>query len=1227
MKEFKKYIIYALPILFFLLAAIQENQTLNNHPEAKLIKAFSKTLESQDAILTRYLDNTEKKITDTLLTEDYPTTFSELNPLFEDESIGFIIFKGQKMIYWSNNHFTFPNILNKISDQNRLLTLPNGIFLAKMKTVGPFSLVGLIHLKNNYSYENQFLENSFVPPFDLPSNFKIINDHDKNSYEINDSSNQYLFSIQPTRINSYNESQLYLPAILYLIGFLLLLFAIFQRLKYYREESFSAKMIVLLLALFTVYWLHIIFGIPAILNHFEIFSAQFYAVSTWIPSLGDFFLITILFFFWSLVFILEIPDNERIQKHYIIPAYLFVGSLYQVVGFMISSLIQNSNITYKLNRITDIDQYSVSGYLAIALLLFSVFIIQLKIILKTGHLNRNHLFLKINLAALLVSLAFCIFYPSGFFYFLILFFTVNVLQCVSKRMHISFFSLSYIILFISLFSVISLLAVYGTIKKRDLAVQKLLAITLSSEQDPVAEVYLTRMQNQFSTDSTIPSLLISPYTELENYLTRTYFSGYFRKYEIEYIFCTGPDSVLVQPENISEPCFPYFDKLIEKSGIKIPGSSFHFINNMNGRISYLGRFHYQRADVPSGISVFISINSRVISEGIGFPELLMDRSLVKPFRYKYLSYAKYFDKELVNRSGDYTYNYYLQSYDIKNSGTEFQLKTWDGYDHLIYTLDEKTHIIVSNKTLTPIDYLISFPYIFVFYFAFVMAISLLGNPNFRKLIIPLDLRFRIQVSIISIVLISLIFVATGTIYYNILEYRSRHQIDLQEKIKSISEEIKNRLVYVNEITPELRQWLYNDLYKLSNIFRTDINIYDVNGDLLATSRPEIFGKGITSDRMNSKAFYELSERYQLNYFQPEKIGKLSYLSAYEPIINNRGDYLGYLNLPYFTREDELKQSISTFIVAFINLYLLLFLASVIIAVLLSNRITQPLSLIREKLRGIQLGKKNEPINYQAEDEIGALVREYNHKVEELVESADLLAKSERESAWREMAKQIAHEIKNPLTPMKLNIQYLQRAKEEGNEHYDDFFKRVTSNLIEQIDTLSGIATEFSNFAQIPKARNEVFNLIEVLENLCSLFEPNQNLDLSLELNNTNKIAVFADKEQLSRAFLNLIKNAIQSIPVDKKGKIRIEVQNAGAVAIIRISDNGTGISQNAREHLFEPNFTTKTSGMGLGLSIVRNIINNFRGTIWYETSDVSGTSFYVEIPTYDETQKTENNHP
>ena len=272
--------------------------------------------------------------------------------------------------------------------------------------------------------------------------------------------------------------------------------------------------------------------------------------------------------------------------------------------------------------------------------------------------------------------------------------------------------------------------------------------------------------------------------------------------------------------------------------------------------------------------------------------------------------------------------------------------------------------------------------------------------------------------------------------------------------------------------------------------------------------------GLVSTRINAQAYYEIFENFQISYFQPEKIGQLSYLSAYRPIINNRGNYLGVINLPYFIKQDKYSQELSTIIVAFINLYVLLFLASIIVAVFIANQITRPLVVIQENLRKIELGKRNEPIRYSRKDEIGSLVKEYNKKVDELAVSADLLARSERESAWREMAKQIAHEIKNPLTPMKLNIQHLQRAKREGQQD-DKFLERVTSTLIEQIDNLSNIATEFSNFAKIPTARNQVFNLSEQLQKVIDLFETHSRVGIEFHSNGMEDIEVNADREQLS----------------------------------------------------------------------------------------------------------------
>jgi nitrogen fixation/metabolism regulation signal transduction histidine kinase len=304
-------------------------------------------------------------------------------------------------------------------------------------------------------------------------------------------------------------------------------------------------------------------------------------------------------------------------------------------------------------------------------------------------------------------------------------------------------------------------------------------------------------------------------------------------------------------------------------------------------------------------------------------------------------------------------------------------------------------------------------------------------------------------------------------------------------------------------------------------------------------------------------------------------------------------------------------------VAFINLYVLLFLASIVVAVFFANQITFPLVTIRENLRKIELGKRNEPINYTRDDEIGKLVKEYNKKVDELAISAELLARSERESAWREMAKQVAHEIKNPLTPMKLNIQHLQRFHGEGKE-YHEYVSRISQTLINQIDTLSEIATEFSNFAQIPTAMKQVFILSEQIGKVIELYELHDHVRISFLKGNCEAVQINADREQLSRALINLIKNGIQAIPEDREGEITISLERKGHMVVISVADNGSGIPPELQEKMFSPNFTTKSSGMGLGLAIVKNIAENFNGRVWYETKQSLGTIFFLEIPVHTE---------
>jgi nitrogen fixation/metabolism regulation signal transduction histidine kinase len=284
-----------------------------------------------------------------------------------------------------------------------------------------------------------------------------------------------------------------------------------------------------------------------------------------------------------------------------------------------------------------------------------------------------------------------------------------------------------------------------------------------------------------------------------------------------------------------------------------------------------------------------------------------------------------------------------------------------------------------------------------------------------------------------------------------------------------------------------------------------------------------------------------------------------------------------------------------------------------LAITIANSITQPLSQLADKLKKFKIGKTNERLEWFSNDEIGALIKDYNNLTQELDKSVNLLAKTERDSAWREMAKQVAHEIKNPLTPMKLSIQYLEKTYQDQPEKAGHLIPRISATLIEQINNLSQIAGEFSNFATMPQATNEKISLNEVVETIHDLFRKREDMDIQMN-EPIDDLYVFADKNHLVRILNNLLKNAIQAIPDDKRGKIEIDLQRQGNEAVIRISDNGVGIPNDKKDKVFTPNFTTKSSGTGLGLAISANMIESFNGRIYFESEEGKGADFYVAIP-------------
>jgi signal transduction histidine kinase len=520
-------------------------------------------------------------------------------------------------------------------------------------------------------------------------------------------------------------------------------------------------------------------------------------------------------------------------------------------------------------------------------------------------------------------------------------------------------------------------------------------------------------------------------------------------------------------------------------------------------------------------------------------------------------------------------------------------------------------VIVSYPIPTGIERWRGFPplFLFVYLFGFFWILLAQGMKLLSK--DRLELRGKIQFTMVATLLALFFIIGVGFIRYNFLEFQRSLKDNLDQKVRAISAELGLRIGNTVRLD-SIHTFLGDQLLEISDITWTDINIFDLKGVVVASSRYEIFSQGLTSNRMNPVAYATLRFQNGSTFLHNENLGKMEFFSVYAPLYNGTNELVGYVNLPYFNRQDEFTSQVSGFIVAFMNLYILLILLTMIIALIISNKLTVPLLLIEQKLKGIALGKQNATIEYRGEDEIGRLVEAYNRKVADLAESARLLARSERELAWKEMARQIAHEINNPLTPMKLNVQHLQKIKNMGSPQFDEYFNRVTGMLIGQIDALSSIASAFSDFARMPAIRMEPVDMVGLVREIATLFDTPEQFSLRVNCPE-RQILVLGDHDQLRRAMVNIVRNATQAVHNQTDGYILITIEESEGRVRIVVQDNGPGIPETVHPRLFEPNFTTKSGGMGLGLAITKSIVETYLGEISFQ-SKPGETLFYLDFP-------------
>lgn len=1203
-----------------------------------LEKNLNKKEEFIKGLLTREsIDNIKK------FSGNDTVALKGIKDITTDNRVWIYTYQNNRIKFWSGVKILPEDPLH-YKEGSSFISEPNGYYEAVKKTEGNFCVMFFIPVKLTYPYQNRYLRNAFDRDVLTDDNIEIADFTDKNIAAIHNIDHHYLFSVK-LKPNTYNARFTDMVVLLLALGLLTLCTFIHSLCNYIAEKgyiiwSFAALAGFIVLARFVNLYFHW----PYLPFQFDLLSPRLYASSALFPSLGD-FCVNIFAFCWFAAFVYQ-------HRHQIVKGNPGKGASYAItIGCMLFllgvatgllrlfyGLVINSSINFDVTNVFNLTVFSMVGVLILcfSFLLFYLLNDVALTIIKRCDIPDSHKMTIFIIGTLGITVVTIVLHDLSFFYILAGIFIA--IRAYSVWFGNGKLTSGALVSLIVVCSVISSTKLNHFLSLKELDLRKVLAQKLEISDDINADYQFLRIEKNIAHDEELKRYLtdsISDESYIQNYFQKTYFDGYLSKYTFQiHAFNEKGEPVWGDRNYVLND----FKDMVIYSSFKV--SDYFYRENEN--------FGFQRyfAILPVMLNnksigtVIIDLKSKPLYVSNNFPELLIDGDARPADEFKDYSYAYYSDGKLLNQKGKYVYS--LQNREFKGALKKFLFTTTSGktsitdndqpwynslinYSHLIYQPGPRYLIVVSKEE----DVLqrgitsITFFFVILLTFSAVIFLMLWSWDRIRIFNIKSDsitwgfkinldkilYKNRIQFSVIFTVVITLLIVGVITFRSISSQYRVKQDLSIHDRLSRIA------TVFESGLQKGVYKVNSNDQVKFNEFadtYQTDLTLYNSEGIPILTTQPKIFDDHLIARRMNGKAYINLVKLQKSEFLNDEFIGESGYKAAYVPIRSALNATVAYLQLPYFANEEEYNISKGALLNAMINIYAVVFIAIGLFAIIIARQITAPLNFIQYNLSKTMYGKKNEPIKWDRDDEIGALVKEYNKMIAALEQSAQRLAQSERESAWREMAKQVAHEIKNPLTPLKLGLQLLDKSWKDKDPKFDQKFERFSKSFVEQIESLSSIASEFSAFAKMPDTRLERINIFEMIGQAVTIFKHMDNVSITFAPG--PDFYVNADRDQLLRCFNNLLKNSIEAVPPDRAVKIDISHGFNNNNILITLADNGNGIPGNLREKIFEPNFTTKSSGTGLGLAFVKNSIENAGGNVWFETIIGSGTTFYLNLP-------------
>jgi nitrogen fixation/metabolism regulation signal transduction histidine kinase len=1097
---------------------------------------------------------------------------------------------------WSSNQLPVGRYKTDVFPANGLLKLNNGYYYSHTYVQNEVTCCVSFCLLKAYEFSNAYL-NAANPSFWTQQFAVSLNGKAKNA--IKDRTQNTVFYASPLPSDTPPTSSNWGPFCL-----LMALFFICYQLQSHLEKSWWGGLLLLLgmlvlrVVMYELTW-------PADWQGSDWFSAGFFAYNEWYP---DFFAYAINGLFMVFGFRIVLSLIRLLARRWANVLALFLPLLlWLLILHLLAIVIAHSNIPLSFEHLFDL---RLSSYFFFSLLGFFLYSFQ-KIVFISLSINKNepwfnHPARKIGLVV---------------FPFLLLLLQdqdwINILPLLVLLIHLvfeqktrtSWRQLSSQLLILTVNAAIITFYLQSLQVQKDLENRKLFGEQLAIERNINLELAYAQVAPNLSEENWLQTSFDSlrkQFTKVgfEHTLTQRFFTGVWDGFDIQADIY----------DTIGKPCFGTDTLKLQK-------------------LKTLVRQHGQASDIQDGLffmpheeeglsyvillqieaekSLAITLVSKRIPEEIGFPRLLISDQAGISNSLEGYAIGKYAEGRLIHQTGAFNYPNLLSAF--KNQGRYPDHFEYAGYTHVMVQKYTGSAIIISSVTNSWFTSVTSFAFMFVFW-----GLLLLSNQIFKNLFqnktAQWSLSFKVQLAFLLILALSLFLYGLGSSLFIGRQFDNYAQEALREKLSAVQAELKSQTADLDTLDMNIiGKPLESKLAKLSTVFKTDLFVFDSDGFLIASSRPKLFAYGLIGEHMNAQAMDALLGKKQSYFSHQDQIGKLNYRSAYLPITNEALRQIGFINIQLFGQQEAYEQQIESFFKAAINIFVLLLAISVFIALVVSNWLIGPLQVVARSVRNLELGKNNQKISYQNNDEIGALVKAYNEKLTELEQAAQQIASNERESAWRDLAQQIAHEIKNPLTPMKLNIQHLLRKMEAQDADAKDLAQKSLPSLIEQIDALARMANEFARFAKLPEPLFEKIELQSFVKFAIKLFDEGlQHIHFEAA---TKPIWISADKDMLNQVFHNLLLNAQQATEQKQEPKIVVSIalHENNQEAVIRITDNGVGISAAQQERIFTPYFTTKSSGSGIGLSVVRQIIEKHNGTIRFESEPNKGTSFFIRL--------------